>query len=76
MKIKLGLKYKIYKNTVCCLFTYGCEVWNLTKETSAAINGVNVRCLNRFTHQDSHTEASERSRSYDLVKVIRGRRLK
>ena len=38
------------------------------------INGANARCLSRFTGKDAHTEASPRTRTYDLVAAIKRRR--
>ena len=40
------------------------------------LNGTNAHCLSRFTGKDAHTEASARSRSFDLVHAIRKRRFK
>ena len=69
--IRLGLKMKVYKTAVCSLLTYGCEAWDLSTRTQAMINGVNARCLCRFTGKDAHQEVSARTRSYDLVRAIR-----
>ena len=74
--IPLALKMKIYKTAICSLLTYGCEAWTLDEKTLAMINGANARCLSWFTGNDSHTEASVRTRSYDLVHAIRTRRFK
>ena len=74
--IPLSLKMKIYKTAVCSLITYGCEAWRLDEKTTAMINGANARCLSRFTGKDAHTEASARTRSFDLVLAIRKRRFK
>ena len=35
------------------------------------INGVNARCLSRFTEQTSHEETSRYKLTYDLVIVIK-----
>ena len=74
--IKMGLKMKVYKTAICSLLTYGCEAWDMNERTMAMINGANARCLCRFTGKDAHQEASARSRSYDLVRAIRQRRLR
>ena len=74
--ISLGLKMKVYKSAICSLLTYGCEAWSLNEKTIAMLNGANARCLSRFTGKDAHTEASARTRSYDLVAAIRQRRFK
>ena len=72
--ISLNIKLKLYKTAVCSLLTYGSEVWFIDPPTKAMINGTNSRLLSRFTGKDAHTEASARSRSYDLVGAIRERR--
>ena len=54
----------------------GCEAWNLDSATMASINGINARCLSRITGKSAHEEASARTRTYDLVRAIRVRRLK
>ena len=67
---------KVYKTAICSLLTYGSEAWHLDETISAMINGANARLLSRFTGKDAHTEASARTRSYDLVRAIQVRRLK
>ena len=74
--IPLPLKLKIYKTAICSLLTYGCEAWSLDEKTLAMLNGANARCLSWFTGKDSHTEASVRTRTYDLVHAIRVRRFR
>ena len=74
--LKLGLKLKIYKVAVTSLMTYGSEAWNLTPQTQAKINGANARCLSRITGNSAHVEASRLTRTYDLVRAIRQRRMK
>ena len=74
--ISLSLKLQVYKVAICSLLTYGCEAWLLSEKTVAMLNGANARCLSRFTGKDSHTEASPRTRTYDLVTAIRVRRFK
>ena len=75
-KIPVNLKMKIYKAVVCSILTYGSEVWRLDEKTLAALNGVNARCLSRFTDKDAHVEVSHRTRSFDLLLTIRKRRFK
>ena len=36
--VKFATKKKVYKTAVCSLFTYGCEAWNITEATAAAID--------------------------------------
>ena len=55
---------------------YGSEAWDINEQTAALINGANSRLLSRFTGKDAHTEASSRTRTYDLVGAIRKRRFK
>ena len=74
--IPLTLKLQIYKSAICSLLTYGCEAWTLHEKTLASINGANTRCLSWFTGKDAHTEASVRTRTYDLVHAIRVRRFR
>ena len=75
--IPLTLKLQIYKSAICSLLTYyGCEAWTLDEKTLASINGANARCLSWFTGKDAHTEASVRTRTYDLVHAIRVRRFR
>jgi hypothetical protein len=69
--IPTKLKLNTYKAAVCSLLKYGSEAWNLTEETQAKVNGVNARCLSRFTGKDAHQEASSRTRTYDLLYSIR-----
>ena len=74
--ISFKLKMKIYKTAVCSLLTYGCEAWDMDVQTMAKINGANARLLSRFTGKDAHAEASEATRSFDLVQAIRLRRFR
>ena len=61
-KIPVNLKMKIYKAAVCSILTYGSEAWRLDEKTLATLNGVNARCLSRFTGKDAHVEASHPGR--------------
>ena len=72
--IPLKLKMKVYHTAVCSLLTYGSEAWNLTGNIQAMINGCNSRCLSHITGKSAHSEASVRTRTYDLVGAIRQRR--
>ena len=72
--IPIELKLRIYQAAVGSLLTYGSEAWNLTEPTMAMINGCNARCLSHITRRSAHTEASPRTRTFDLVGAIRQRR--
>ena len=72
--IPMHLKFSIYHAAVCSLLTYGCEAWNLSEKIKAKINGCNAKCLSHFTNLNAHEEASARTRSIDLVGLIRQRR--
>ena len=69
--LPLSVKMKVYRASICSLFTYGSEAWNLDERTRAALNGANARCLSRITGRSIHEEASTRSRTFDLVAAIR-----
>ena len=74
--ISFAIKMKVYKTAVCSLLTYGSEAWDMDEQTRAHINGANASLLSRFTGKDAHQEASTKTRSYDLVKAIKQRRMK
>ena len=56
------------------MLTYGCEAWRLTRAATAAINGANARLISRITGRDAHTEASPKSRTFDVILAIRKRK--
>ena len=70
------LKLSIYKSAVMSLMTYGCEAWSMTAKTKAKINGTNARCLARITGRSVHTEASQRTQTFDVIMAIRQRKWK
>ena len=55
--------------------TYGSEAWTLTPEACRRLNGANSRMLSIITGKSQHEEASESTRTVDLVRWIRVRRL-
>ena len=74
--IKFSTKMMVYKTAVCSLLTYGSEAWDLDEQAQAQINGINARLMSRFTGKDAHQEASPKTRTYDLVRAIKQRRMK
>ena len=73
--VSLRLKIRLYKDAVCSQLTYGSEVWALTDEESKTINGTNSRMVSRITDKSIHEEASSSTRTFCLVRWIRGRRI-
>ena len=69
------LKMRIYKTGVCSRLTYGSEAWRLDSRTCAMLNGANSRMVARITNRTPHEEASAKTRSFDVVRWIRARRL-
>ena len=55
--------------------TYGAEAWQLNDKVSKALNGANSLMLSVITGQSPHTEASADTRTFDLLRWIRARRL-
>ena len=55
------------------LLIYGCEAWALTPAIQARINGANSRCIARITGRTTHSEASPRTQTFDLVTAIKAR---
>ena len=72
--IPLVLKLRIYVVGVCSQLTYGSETWKLNEETVRMLNGVNSRLLHRITGKPIREEASEGTRSFNLLRWIRARR--
>ena len=71
----IKLKLRIYKSGVCSRLTYGSETWRLDERTCAMLNGANSRMVARITNKTPHEEASPTTRSFDVVRWIRARRL-
>ena len=72
----LNLKMRIYKTGVCSRLTYGSEGWLLDDRTCKMLNGANSRMVDRITGKSPHEEASADTRTFDVVRAIRARRLK
>ena len=70
-KIGLGLQLKIYKSTICSLFTCDSESWFLDEKTMTTLNEVNARLMSHITGKTCHLEVSPRTHTFDLVGVIR-----
>ena len=66
-EIDLPLKIKLYETAVCSLLTYGCEMWNLDKDTIRTLNGANSIMLARFTRKSIPQEARPATTSFNLI---------
>ena len=66
--ISLTLKLRIYIAGVCSQLTYGSEAWHLDEKTVRMLNGVNSRLVHRITGKSYKEEASEGTRTFDLVR--------
>ena len=69
------LKMRIYKSGVCSRLVYGCEAWILDAKTCATLNGANSRMVARITGRTVKEEASRATRTFDVVRWKRARRL-
>ena len=57
------------------MLTYGSESWNLTPDVQRVINGANSRMVSIVTGRTQKEEATAGTRSFDIVRAIRARRL-
>ena len=73
--LHMRLRMRLYISSVCSILTYGSETWNLTNEVRRKLNGVNSRMVSIITGKTPHEEASDGTRSFDLVRAVRARRL-
>ena len=71
----LQLKLRIYRTGVCSKLVYGCEAWFLDAKACAMLNGANSRMMSHITGRTVREEASKESRTFDVLKWIRARRL-
>ena len=55
--------------------TYGSEAWQLDDEVARALNGANSQMVSTITGKSPHEEASKDTRTFDLLRWIRARRL-
>ena len=73
--LHIRLRMRLYISSVCSILAYGSEAWNLTRDVISKINGANSRMVSVITGKSAHEETSEGTRSFDLVRAIRARRL-
>ena len=73
--LHLRLRMRLYIASVCSILTYGAEAWCLDRDICRKINGANSRMVSVITGRTQHEEAKEGSRSFDLIRAIRARRL-
>ena len=73
--VPLRLKIRLYKAVVCSQLTYGSEAWALSSSVIKAINGANSKMMSRITNKTIHEETSADTRTFDLVRWIRGCRV-
>ena len=71
----LQLKLRIYRTGVCSKLVYGCEAWFLDEKACAMINGANSRMMSHITGKSVKEEASKETRTFDVLRWIRARRL-
>ena len=74
--IPLRLKLRIYSVGVCSKLTYGSEAWRLDEKACAMLNGANSLMVSHITGRPARVEASRYTRTVDIVRIIRARRLK
>ena len=74
-RLHLNLRLRLYKSSVCSIMTYGSEAWILSEEVMRAINGANAQMVSIITGKSPHEEASNGTRTFDLLRWIRARRL-
>ena len=67
-------KLRLYRVCVCSSLTHCCEAWTLNRTVMRSINGFNSRCLHVMTGE--HYRETATAPAYDLVLVVRRRRLR
>ena len=60
---------------MCSKLVYDCEAWPLDDKTCKMLNGTNSKMVSRITDRPIREEASTSSKTFDVVKWIRVRRL-
>ena len=75
-KLHPRLKLRLYIAGVCSVLVYGSETWTLTPEVQRLINGANSQMVAKITDKPMWEEASEATRTYDLLASIRATRMK
>ena len=76
MVLHLDLRLRLYAAAVCSIMVYGSEGWLLNERVCKMLNGANAKMLSRITGKTCREEATEGTRSFDLVSRIRARRIK
>ena len=73
--LHLNLRLRLYRSSVCSVMTYGSEAWRLTTTVQKHLNGANSKMVSVITGKSPQEEASRDTRTVDLVRCIRARRL-
>ena len=66
---------RVYKTGVCSKLIYGSETWTLTSKVCSMLNGANSLMVSRITGRSPHVEASKKTKTLDVISLIRTRRL-
>ena len=74
--LPIQLKLRLYESAVISLLTYGSESWDLNDKEIKQLNGANSRMLSWFTGKSIPAEARPCSTSFNVIMVIRKRRLR
>jgi len=71
-RLRLQLKIRLYKASVCSTLAHESEAWDLTKCIEKRVNGFNSRCLHTITNRSYRSTAS--NPEFNLLLSIRKRR--
>ena len=74
--VHINLRMRLYKTCECSILTYGSEAWHLTKTVTTALNDANTIMVSIITGNSPHGETSPTTRTFDLVRWVRARRLR
>lgn len=74
-RLHINLRLRLYKSCICSIMTYGAEAWKMDEETSRALNGANAKMMSVITGRSVKDEASKATRTFDMAKWIRAKRL-
>ena len=74
--LHVRLKLRLCVSAGCSVMIYGAETWVLDNETKRALNGANSRMVSAITGRTPHEEATEDSKTCDVVTGIRATRLR
>ena len=75
-ELSLDLKMRLYRSACCSILTYGSEAWTLDPTTCKIINGANAAMVSHITQRSIQEEATTGTRTFDLLRWIRARRLR